>query len=98
MRLPPQCINAAPVGTDPHIDSITPTTVATGAARTITVHGSDFQPDADVEFNQVAGTTVFISSTELTGTFTPSAAGTVQVSVRNDALAAESNSVPLTVT
>jgi len=97
-RLPHGCVNAPPVGTDPEITGIDPQVVATGAPRTITVRGRDFQPDADVEFNQVAGTTVFVSEFELTGTFTPSAAGWVGVSVRNDALDAESNSVPLRVT
>jgi IPT/TIG domain len=97
-RLPHSCVDAPPVGTDPEVTGITPQVVATGAARTIQVRGRDFQPDADVEFNQVAGTTTFVSEFELTATFTPAGPGIVGVSVRNDALGAESNSVPLRVT
>lgn len=87
-----------PVGTNPAIASISPTSVVAGALATITVTGTDFQPDADVEFDQVAGTTTYTSATSLTGAFTPAAAGTVQVTVRNDSLAAESNNMALTVT
>lgn len=82
---------------DPSITTLVPNTGTVGTLATVQVNGSDFAADSVVEVDQVPATsTVFVSSSRLTATFTPASAGTVQVTVRN-ANDEESNSVAFTV-
>lgn len=82
---------------DPAIASLAPNTgSAAGGAIAVTVHGSRFEAGSVVEIDQVAQPTTFVSATELTVSFDPAAAGTVQFTVRNPN-DEESNSVPFTV-
>jgi hypothetical protein len=83
---------------DPGISGLTPSTVAVGAgATTITVHGNDFVAGSVIEVGAVVHTTTFVSSTELTTSYTPTVPGTVNVTVRNPDTS-ESNDFPFVVT
>lgn len=83
---------------DPHIDTLAPATGSAAAGPiAITVTGVRFEDGAEVEFNQVAAPTTYVSATTLTTSYDPSAAGTVQVTVRNPN-DEESNSVAFLVT
>lgn len=94
----PPSVWTPPGPVDPSITSLDPTTGSAAAGPlTVTVHGSNFEAGSVVEVDQLPATsTVFVSATELTATFDPSAAGTVQFTVRNPN-DEESNSVPFVV-
>jgi len=82
---------------DPVLTSLTPNTSSLAAgAVTVTVNGSDFESHAVVEVNDVAVPTTYVSATQLTVNYTPTAVGTVTFSVRQDP--EESADVPFTVT
>jgi hypothetical protein len=84
---------------DPHISALTPNTAVEGAGATlVTVDGSAFDADAEVEADGAALATTVVSGTQLTASYDVGAAGVVMFSVRNVATTAESNSVPFTVT
>ncbi len=85
---------------DPHITSVSPTTIAApAAAALVTVTGTNFVSGSVIEFNQAPapGGTTFVSATSLTTMFDPVAAGSVNVTVRNPN-EEESNTVVITVT
>lgn len=94
-RLPSGFTYIAP---DPQITSLSPNMAVAGTPTSVTVNGSNFDPDAQVEVNGTAQTTTFVSASRLTANYTPVAAGTVQFSVRNMATTAESNNMLFTVT
>lgn len=80
----------------PHIDSLEPMTVGVLAGPTvIQVLGTGFAEGAMIEVDQAEEPTTFVSDTELSMTFTPTAEGTLFVTVRlgED----ESNSMPLII-
>ena len=82
---------------DPAITSLAPNSGAVSAVVTVTVTGTGFEAGSTVEVNGAAQSTSFVSSTELTASYTPDAEGTVQFTVRNPSNA-ESNDSPFTVT
>lgn len=83
---------------DPAVTTLTPATLpASAGATAITVRGSRFVAGSVVEVNQAPVTTAYVSATQLTATYDPTVAGTVQFTVRNPN-AEESNSVPFVVT
>jgi IPT/TIG domain len=83
---------------DPNITTISPASVAaTAGATTITVNGSNFTSGSEIEFDNVAVATTYVSATRLTTSFDPSVADTINVTVRNPNNE-ESNIVVLTVT
>ena len=84
--------------TDPHINSLSPTTLPVSASPTvITVTGTNFVAGSVVEIAQQDRPTTFVSATQLTVSFTPATAATVNFTVRNPD-DEESNSVPFVVT
>jgi hypothetical protein len=85
-------------GADPNITTLVPATGVAAALATVQVNGSNFEAGSVVEVDQAPATsTTYVSATRLTATFTPAAAGTVQITVRN-VNDEESNSAPFTVT
>ncbi len=83
---------------DPHINSLTPSTLAaTAGATTITVAGTNFEEGSVIEIDHVAVPTTFVSATSLTTSFDPTVAGTLVFTVRNPN-EEESNSVNFVVT
>ena len=84
-------------GVDPDITSLVPATGSAAAGPiTVHVHGAGFVSGSVVEVDGSALPTTFISATELSAPFDPSAAGTVQFTVRNPS-DKESNSQPFIV-
>jgi len=82
---------------DPTITSLVPNTgSAAGGPITVHVHGTKFEDGSEIEIAQQARPTTFVSPTELTTSYDPVSAGTVQFTVRNPN-DEESNSVPFTV-
>jgi len=82
---------------DPSITSLVPNTGSAAAGPiSVQVNGTRFEAGSVVEVAQAPVTTVYVSATQLTATFDPPAAGTVQFTVRNPN-EEESNSVPFTV-
>jgi uncharacterized protein (DUF1800 family) len=69
----------------PTITSVTPTSVASGVAFTLTVKGTNFAPGATLMFGTTALTTTRISATQLTatGTATSAQVGSVNLTVQN---------------
>lgn len=94
---PPGILNGGGAN-DPHIASLAPNTAVVSVATTVTVNGSNFAPDAQVEVNQVALTTTFVSATQLTASYTAATVGAKTFTVRNVGAAEESNAVTFTVT
>lgn len=85
------------LGPDPRITTLTPNTgSAAGGPITVTVTGTDFDASSVVEIAQVAQPTTYVSATQLTVSYDPTAAGTVMFTVRRGSQ--ESNSVPFTAT
>lgn len=85
-------------GTDPHITSLSPSTLpVTASATTITVTGLNFVSGSEIEINHVARATTFVSATSLTTSWDPTVAGTMEFTVRNPN-EEESNSVNFIVT
>jgi hypothetical protein len=83
---------------DPSITTLVPNTVASSAAATlINVNGSNFVAGSVIEINGTPVATTYVSATKLTTSYDPSAAGTVQFTVRNPN-DEESNSVAFVVT
>ncbi|RPI10934.1 MAG: hypothetical protein EHM63_02445 [Actinobacteria bacterium] len=73
-----------PAGPAPTLASAAPPTVsAAAAATTITLTGTNFVSGAKARVNAVDQTTTFISATSVSFSYDPSAAGTVQLSVKN---------------
>jgi hypothetical protein len=95
----PPSVWAPPGPVDPHITALAPSTGSLAAAPlTVTVTGTGFEAGSVVEVDQVPATsTVFVSATELTATFTPTVEGAAAFTVRN-VNDEESNSTPYTVT
>ena len=101
-------VNAPPGGSpseememlyDPHISSLAPNTGAVGAARTVTVNGTNFFAASKVEVNQMDVATTYVSATALTAVIPDRVtAGTVRVTVRNPTVEMESNGVDFTFT
>ena len=89
-----------PDATDPVVSSIAPPTlVAGGGATSLSVSGSGFDADAQVEADQTALPTTYVGPDALTAEYTPpAAAGTVTVTVRNVGTGLESNGAPLEIT
>ena len=69
----------------PTITSVTPTSVASGVAFTLTVKGTNFAPGATLMFGTTALTTTRTSATQLTatGTATSAQVGSVNLTVQN---------------
>ena len=66
VALPTPAPTPAPTGSTPQIAVLNPSSaVAGGAAFTLTVNGTNFDPAAVVQLNGTARTTTFISSTQL---------------------------------
>jgi hypothetical protein len=78
---------------DPTISTLAPATGTVGTQVTVTVTGTNFETGSTVEANQTALPTTFVSATSLTAPYTPTAAGTVQFTVRNPS-GKESNDSP----
>jgi len=73
-----------PAGPAPTLASAAPSTVsAAAAATTVTLTGTNFVNGAKARVNAVDQTTTFISATSVSFSYDPSAAGTVQLSVKN---------------
>lgn len=85
---------------DPVIGSLNPNTgVANGGPYSVTVTGTKFIESSVVEVDQVAVPTVYVSETELTATYSPTAVGTDIFTVRNGGAGGEeSNPIVFTVT
>jgi len=77
----------AQAGTMPSISGLNPASqLSGGSAFLLTVNGTNFAADAVINFNGIAQTTKYVSSTQLTATVSGSAimnAGTVPVTVTN---------------
>jgi hypothetical protein len=72
------------VSTDPHITSLTPSTVSAAAGpTTIDVEGTGFVAGSSVEVDGAAQTTTFVDATSVTISYDPVTAGTVVFTVRN---------------
>jgi hypothetical protein len=85
------------LGPDPQITTLTPNTGSAAAGPiTVTVTGTDFDASSVVEIQQVAQPTTYVSATQLTVSYDPTAAGTVMFTVRRGSQ--ESNSVPFVAT
>ena len=83
---------------DPHISSISPSTLAApAAAALVTVTGTQFVSGATIEIDNVAVATTFVSATTLTTSWDPTVAKTYVFTVRNPN-EEESNSVNFVVT
>lgn len=95
----PPSLWEGPTVPDPVITTLVPNTgSAAGGAIAVTVNGSNFVAGSVVEIDQAAAPTTFVSATQLTTSFDPSVAGTVQFTVRNGGAGGEeSNSVPFVV-
>src|SRR6185437_11318823 len=66
VALPTPAPTPAPTGSTPQIAQLSPSSVISGgAAFTLTVNGTNFDPAAVVQFNGTSRTTTFISSTQL---------------------------------
>lgn len=73
-----------PAGPAPTLASAAPPTVsAAAAATTITLTGTNFVSGAKARVNGADQTTTFISATQVSFSYDPSAAATVQLSVKN---------------
>jgi len=98
----PQAVSAqyTVTNTAVQLSSLSPSSaVASGAAFTLTVNGTNFTAQSTVLWNGSARTTTFVSATQLTAQITAAdiaTAGTAQVSV-NDLVNGPSNSLPFTI-
>jgi hypothetical protein len=79
----------------PVLATMDPDTTQEGSTVAVTVTGSGFILSSVVHAGTTALPTVYVSDTELTATYTPSAPGVVDVTVRNGTRV--SNSLPFTV-
>jgi hypothetical protein len=92
---PPSVLHPGPP--DPHISSLVPNSGSAAAGPIlVTVNGTDFEAGSEIEIAQQARPTTFVSATQLTTSYDPTVAGTVNFTVRNPS-GEESNSVPFTV-
>lgn len=85
---------------DPNIATLTPNTGVDGAPATVTIDGTHFDPDAQVEVDGIAQATTFVSATKLTASYTPAIGGAASVifTVRNVGTGMESNDKTFLVT
>lgn len=83
---------------DPTITTLTPATGLSGAARAVTVTGTNFATNSVVEQDHVPVATTYVSKTSLTTSLQKAAAGAVTVTVRNPTGEQESNNSTFTFT
>jgi IPT/TIG domain-containing protein len=85
---------------DPSITTLTPATAVAGSGPfTVTVTGTNFIQGSQIEIDQVGVPTAYVSATSLTTSYSPSAPGTHQFTVRNGGAGGEeSNARTFTVT